>query len=290
MISFAPLNFGSTNLGDSQNDVEIRDDPPFGMPVMRMITCFSLGDVCLLSFPTGILGEGISQMLQITLQRCSQNRAWKINNIFHLETHTCFLVETRLTIDPIFFPQTVYCGVYSLKKRGVHRLARACSVGRGLGVAWRGRGLGVAWAWRGRGLGVAWARLGRGVGVAWAWRGRGLGVARAWLGHGLGVAWAWLGRGLGAAWAWARRGRGRGVGAAWARLGRGVGVACAWLGRGVGAAWAWRGRGLGVAWGWRGCGRGVGKNLLSNWKNIISKCKSLLSHLRPLKCKNILSK
>ena len=96
-----------------------------------------------------------------------------------------------------FFPQTVYCGVYSQKKRGVHRLARACSVGRGLGVAWAW--LGRAWAWLGRGVGVAWVRLGRGV--AWAWRGRGLGVVWAWLGRGLGVAWAWRGRGLGVAWA-----------------------------------------------------------------------------------------
>ena len=74
------------------------------------------------------------------------------------------------------------------KKRGVHRLARACSVGRDLGVAWAwlgrawlGRGVGVAWAWRGRGVGAAWAWawLGRGVGVAWAWRGRGVGVIMA---------------------------------------------------------------------------------------------------------------
>ena len=67
----------------------------------------------------------------------------------------------------------------------MHRLARACSVGRGVGVAWAC----VAWAWRGRGLGVAWARLGRGR-----------------LGRGLGVAWAWLGRGrgVGVGWAWCR--------------------------------------------------------------------------------------
>ena len=78
----------------------------------------------------------------------------------------------------VFFPNSLLWGLL-LKKRGVHRLARACSVGRGLGVAW---------AWLGR----AW--LGRGVGVAWAWRGRGVGAAWAW-------AWAWRGRGLGVAWA-----------------------------------------------------------------------------------------
>ena len=71
----------------------------------------------------------------------------------------------------------------------MHRLARACSVGRGLGVAW---------AWRGRGLGVAWAW--RGVGVAWAWRGHGVCVAGPWRGRGVGMAWAWRGRGLGMAW------------------------------------------------------------------------------------------
>ena len=173
-----------------------------------------------------------------------------------------------------FFPKQFTVGFTLKKKRGVHRLARACSVGRGLGVAWawlgrglgvawawcgRGLGVGVAWAWRGRGLGVAWAWLGRGLGVAWArlGRGRGLGVAWAWLGRGVGVAWAWLGRGVGVAWA--RLGRGRGLGVAWAWLGRGVGVAWAWLGRGVGAAWAWAwlGRGVGVAWAWRGRGLGV---------------------------------
>ena len=75
---------------------------------------------------------------------------------------------------------------FTLKKRGVHRLARVCSFGRGLGVAWawRGRGLGVAWAWRGRGVGVAWACRGRGLGVPWA-----------------SLAWVWLGRGVGVAWA-----------------------------------------------------------------------------------------
>ena len=58
---------------------------------------------------------------------------------------------------------------FTLKKiRGVHRLARACLVGRGLGVAW---------AWRGRGVGVAWAWLGRSVGVAW--EGRGIGFQNA---------------------------------------------------------------------------------------------------------------
>ena len=58
-----------------------------------------------------------------------------------------------------FSPSSFTVGCTLRKKRGVHRLARACSVGRGLGVAlaWRGRGVGVAWAWRGRGLGVAWA-------------------------------------------------------------------------------------------------------------------------------------
>ena len=83
------------------------------------------------------------------------------------------------------------------KKRGVHRLARACPVGRGLGVAWAWLGR----AWLGRGVGVAWAWLGRGVGVAWAW---------AWLGRGVGVAcsvaWAWLGRGVGGAWRGLRTG------------------------------------------------------------------------------------
>ena len=78
-----------------------------------------------------------------------------------------------------YSPNSLLWGLL-LKKRGVHRLARACSVGRGLGVAWAwlgrawlGRGVGVAWAWLGRGVGVAWVRLGRGrgVGVAWAWRG-----------------------------------------------------------------------------------------------------------------------
>ena len=117
-----------------------------------------------------------------------------------------------------FFPKQFTVGFTLKKKRGVYRLVRACSVGRGLGVPW---------AWRGRGLGV-----------------RGLGV------RGLGVAWAWLGRGVGVAWAW--RGRGLGVGVAWAWRGRGLGVAWAWLGRGLGVAWAWRGRGLGVAWAWRG--------------------------------------
>ena len=84
------------------------------------------------------------------------------------------------------FPKQFTVGFTLKKKRGVHRLARACSVGRGLGVAW---------AWLGRGVGVAWARLGRG---------RGLGVAWAWLGRGVGVAWAWLGRwrDVGVAWAW----------------------------------------------------------------------------------------
>ena len=84
-----------------------------------------------------------------------------------------------------FLPQTVYCGVYSLKKK--KRCAQACA--RLLSWAWLGRGVGVAWAC------VAW----RGLGVAWAWRGRGLGVgvAWAWRGRGLGVAWAWLGRGVG---------------------------------------------------------------------------------------------
>ena len=101
-----------------------------------------------------------------------------------------------------FFPKQFTVGFTLKKKRGVHRLARACSVGRGLGVAWAwlgrawlGRGVGVAWAWLGRGVGVAWARLGR------AWLGRGVGVAWAWRGRGLGVAWAWRGRGLGVAWA-----------------------------------------------------------------------------------------
>ena len=112
-----------------------------------------------------------------------------------------------------FSPNSLLWGLLLKKKRGVHRLVRACSVGRGLGVAWAwlgrawlGRGVGVAWAWRGRGVGVAWARLGcgRGLGVAWAWLGRGVGVAWAWLGRGVG----WRGRGLGVAWAW----RGRGVG------------------------------------------------------------------------------
>ena len=76
-----------------------------------------------------------------------------------------------------FFPKQFTVGFTLKNKRGVHRLARACSVGRGLGVAWAwlgrawlGRGVGVAWAWLGRGVGVAWARLGRGrgLGVAWA--------------------------------------------------------------------------------------------------------------------------
>ena len=82
----------------------------------------------------------------------------------------------------MIFPQTVYCGVYSLKKK---RCAQACARL-------------LSWAW-----------LGRGVGVAWAWLGR------AWLGRGVGVAWAWLGRGVGVAWA--RLGRGRGLGVAWAK-------------------------------------------------------------------------
>ena len=131
------------------------------------------------------------------------------------------LVTTRhlfwKTFFDTFFPKQFTVGFTLKKKRGVHRLARACSVGRGVGVAWAC----VAWAWRGRGLGVAWAWRGRGVGVAWAWLGRGVGVA------------------------WARLGRGRGLGVAWAWLGRGVGVAWAWLGRGVGVAWAWLGRGVG---------------------------------------------
>ena len=104
---------------------------------------------------------------------------------------------SRLSIFMFFlnvFPQTVYCGVYSLKKKEVCTGLRAPAQ------------LGVAWAWCGRGLGV------RGFGVAWAWRGRGVGAA--W-------AWAWLGRGVGVAWA--RLGRGRGLGVAWAWLGRGVG-------------------------------------------------------------------
>ena len=128
----------------------------------------------------------------------------------------------------VLFPKQFTVGFTLKKKRGVHRLARARSVGRGLAVAWAWLGRGLRGR-RGRGLGVAWAWRGRGVGVAWAWLGRGLRGRR---GRGLGVAWAWLGRGLGVAWAW---------------LGRGVGVAWAWLGRGVGVAWAWRGRGLGVA-------------------------------------------
>ena len=57
-------------------------------------------------------------------------------------------------VDDVFFPKQFTVGFTLKKKRGVHRLARACSVGRGLGVAW---------AWLGR----AW--LGRGVGVAWAY-------------------------------------------------------------------------------------------------------------------------
>ena len=130
----------------------------------------------------------------------------------------------------VFSPSSLLWGLLLKKKGGAHRLARACSVGRG-------RGLGVAWTWLGRGLGVACAWLGRGVGVAWALRGRGLGLAWAWLGRGVGVAWAWLGRG---------------VGVAWARLGPGLGLAWAWRGRGVGVVWAWRGRslGVGVAWAW----------------------------------------
>ena len=118
------------------------------------------------------------------------------------------LSDKELPQMTLFFPQTVYCGVYSLKKKEVCTGLRAPAQ-LGVAWAWRGRGLGV------RGLGVAWAWLGRGLGVAWAWRGRGLGVgvAWAWRGRGLGVAWAWLGRGLGVAWAW----RGRGLGVAWAK-------------------------------------------------------------------------
>ena len=98
-------------------------------------------------------------------------------------------------IQFLFFPKQFTVGFTLKKKRGVHRLARACSVGRGLGVAWAWLGC----AWLGRGVGVAWAWLGRGrgLGVAWAWLGRGVGVAWAWLGRGVGVAWAWLGRGVG---------------------------------------------------------------------------------------------
>ena len=94
----------------------------------------------------------------------------------------------KLICFNFLFPKQFTVGFTLKKKRGVHRLARARSVGRGLGVAW---------AWLGRGLGVAWAWLGRGLGVAWAWRGRGVGAAWAWLGRGVGVAWAWLGRGVG---------------------------------------------------------------------------------------------
>jgi len=65
------------------------------------------------------------------------------------------------------FPKQFTVGFTLKEKRGVHRLARACSVGRGVGVAW---------AWGGRGLGVAW--------VAWAWPGRGVGVTLAWRGRG----------------------------------------------------------------------------------------------------------
>ena len=61
---------------------------------MRMIACFS-------HFPPVSLVREFPKCSK-SLLWCSQNRAWKINNIFHLETHTCFLVETRLTIDPIF--------------------------------------------------------------------------------------------------------------------------------------------------------------------------------------------
>ena len=102
-------------------------------------------------------------------------------------------------------PNSLLWGLLLKEKK---RLARACLVGRGLGVAW---------AWRGRGLGVACGRGdARGVGVAWAWRGRGgrgvVGVGAAW------AAWAWL------------------VARAWLGSGIGVGVAWAWLGRGVGVA------------------------------------------------------
>ena len=83
-----------------------------------------------------------------------------------------------------FLPQTVYCGVYSLKKKKVCTGLRAPAQ-LGVAWAWRGRGWGVrGLAWLGRGMGVAWTRLGRG---------RGLGVAWAWLGRGVGVAWAWRG-------------------------------------------------------------------------------------------------
>ena len=71
----------------------------------------------------------------------------------------------------VFFPKQFTVGFPLRKKSGVHRLARACSGGRGVGVAW---------AWLGRGVGLAWAR-------AWAWRGVGVGLGVAW-------AWAWRGR------------------------------------------------------------------------------------------------
>ena len=142
---------------------------------------------------------------------CPQNWKKTRTQIFF----ACIVPQMLLGITPglmfffDFFPKQFTVGFTLKKKRGVHRLARACSVGSGLGVAWAwlgrawlGRGVGVAWAWLGRGVGVAWARLGRGrgLGVAWAWLGRGVGVAWAWLGRGVGVAWAWLGRGV-VAWA-----------------------------------------------------------------------------------------
>ena len=55
-----------------------------------------------------------------------------------------FLPALKLPHDssePRFSPNSLLWGLL-LKKKGVHRLARACSVGRGLGVA--------AWAWLGR--------------------------------------------------------------------------------------------------------------------------------------------
>ncbi len=52
--------------------------------------------------------------------------------------------------DCSFFPKQFTVGFTLKEKRGVHRLARACSVGRGVGVAW-------AWHGRNLGLGVAWA-------------------------------------------------------------------------------------------------------------------------------------
>ena len=181
--------------------------------------------------------------------------------------NACASLAMRLAF---FSPQTVYCGVYSLKKEVCTGLRAPAHLG--VAWAWRGRGLGVVWAWRGRGLGVAWPWRG------WRGRGRGLGVAWAWRGRGVGVAWVWLGRGVGVAWA-------------------GLGVVWAWRGRGLGVAWVWRrGRGMGV---WPGRGVGVAlyrdsdckrcvlvtKRILPKYKSIPSKCKNILS-----KCTIILSK